>query len=158
MVLSWALAGSGSFVASALCLRVWYRRQSKLEAARIVRAIECGDVDELAMLWAERAYPDAVYDWFGDPALILAARRSLNATRFLLSRGVDVDERGAGWMTALMYAAAAGDQDLCRVLLECGADPDARDAFGREAAWFADVGGKQDIARWLRRGALPELP
>lgn len=158
MVLSWALAGSGTLVSGALCLRLWYRRQSKLEATRIVRAIESGDTDELAMVWAERAYPDAVRDWFGDPPLILAARRSAAATRLLLSRGVDVDERGAGWMTPLMHAAAAGDEELCRLLLAHGADPDARDAFGRDAAAWAERGAYETIARCLRRDRSQELP
>ena len=135
MVLSWAFAGCGSVAAGALCLRCWYRWQSKLEAGRIVRAIDCGDAEELAMLWAERAYPDAVRDWFGDPALIVAVRRSsAAAVQVLLAAGANVDERGAGWMTALMYAAAAGDRELYRLLLDHGADPGARDAFGRPAA------------------------
>lgn len=157
MVLLWALAGGGCVSAGALCLRVWYRWQSKLEAARIVRAIECGDTDELALLWAERAYLDAVRDWYGDPPLILAARRSMAAVRVLLAGGVEVDERGAEWMTALMHAAAAGDRDLCGLLLEHGADPDARDLFGREAAWWAERAGNYAIAQGLREGASPEL-
>jgi hypothetical protein len=157
MVLVWALAVSGALAAGALCLRFWYRRQSKLEAARIVRAIEASDIDELAMLWAERAYSDAVRDWFGNPPLILAARNAAPAAELLLCFGVEVDERGVGWMTALMHAAAAGDERLCELLLAHGADPDARDGFGREAAWFAARGGHEVVARRLRRAASREL-
>lgn len=147
MVLLWAIAGSGIVAAGALCLYYWYRCQSKFEATRIVRAIECGDTDELALLWAEQAHPDAVRDWFGNPALVIAAQHSAAAARVLLACGVEVDERGAGWMTALMHAGAAGDQELCRLLLDHGADPDARDAFGRPVAWWT-----------ARTGARPELP
>lgn len=157
MVLAWALAGGGTVAAGALWLACWYRWQSKAEATRLLRAIWRGDTDELALLWAERAYPDAVRDWFGDPPLIFAVRRSEAAARLLLARGVDVDERGAGWMTALMHAAASGDWSLCELLLAHGADPDARDAFGREAAWWAEYKGNAAVAGRLRRAPLPEV-
>lgn len=158
MVLLWALAVSGALAAGALCLRFWYRRQSKLEACRIVRAIKSGDIDELVLLWAESAYSDAVRDWFGNPPLILAVRSSAAAAELLLSWGVDVDERGVGWMTALMHTAAVSNEELCDLLLAHGADPDVRDAFGREAAWFAERAGNQVVARRLRPGASRELP
>jgi len=87
MVLLWALAGSGTVAAGAVCLRCWYRWQSKAEAGRIVGAIDAADIGELALLLAERGYPDAVRDWFGDPLLILAVRRSPGIVRALLARG-----------------------------------------------------------------------
>ena len=91
MVPTWTIAGVGTVAAGVLGVRRWYRWQSKAQAVRLVRAIECGDTDELAMLWAERAHPGPVRDWFGEPPLILAARRSTAAARLLLALGEPVD-------------------------------------------------------------------
>lgn len=157
MVLQWTIAVLASVSAAILCIRAWRRWQAKAEATRIVRAIECGDTDELLLLWAEKAHPAAVRDWFGEPALIVAARRCPAAARLLLSRGVSIDDRGVNWMTALMHAAAAGDVELCRQLLAFGADRDARDAFGRPAAWWAESAGHDRLAALLRADAGDEV-
>lgn len=157
MVLAWTAATIGLLAAAAAVLWQWYRWQVRTEAARLVRAIEAGDIGELAFLWAERAHAARVRRWLGDPPLIVAARRSGAAARWLVERGAEVDEPGAGWMTALMHAAAAGDAGLCRFLLEHGADPDVRDAFGRPAEWWAERGGHDDVVRLLRRDRHPEL-
>ena len=53
-------------------------------------------------------------------------------------------------VTALHYAAAAGDQDVVDYLLEHGADPTAVDgAFGFTPAGWADHFGHADLAARL---------
>lgn len=51
--------------------------------------------------------------------------------RALLRHGARASDRGAGYATALHYAARAGFLRTIEVLLEHGADPGARDAHGR---------------------------
>ncbi len=151
-MLGWLTAGCASLAVAALCLCRWYRWQQQQEAARFVRALEAGDLAEVRLLVTERIDLRLVREWFGDPALILAARWG-HAVDLLLSHGVDVNERGSSWMTALMHAAAAGDEHLCGVLLAHGAEPDARDLFGRAAEWWAEQGGHDSAARLLRKAA-----
>jgi len=151
-MLGWLTAGFASVAAAALCLWRWYRWQQQQEAARFVHALAAGNLEEVGLLLTERIDLRLVREWFGDPALILAARWG-HAVELLLSHGVDVDERGSNWMTALMHAAAAGNQRLCGVLLARGADPDARDLFGRDAEWWAEQGGHDSAARLLRKSA-----
>jgi len=157
MVLRWTAAVIGMLAAIVLCIRWWRRWQSKAEALLIVRAIDADDTEELRLLWAHRSSAEAVREWFGDPALVLAVRQSTASVRVLLSLGADVDECGVGWMTALMHAAGAGDVELCRLLLDYGADPSACDGFGRPAAWWAESAGHDRLARMLRAGSSPEV-
>jgi ankyrin repeat protein len=91
----------------------------------------------------------------GGPAeelVALAARLGhLDVLRLLLQRGdpaaPERDPREAP--TALMQAAAAGQQDAVALLLEFGADPALRDREGRSAADHATAAGHADLARRL---------
>jgi hypothetical protein len=120
--------------------------------------LESGDELEIAILWRERTGPERLWEWFGDPPLILAVRRYPWTVPILLRCGAGANQSGVEWMTPLMHAAAAGDPDLCRLLLAHGADPDIPDAFGRTARWWAGHGGKRAVVRILRLPVPRELP
>ena len=57
------------------------------------------------------------------------------------------DRRGS--MTALMGAAAGGNEAAVELLLQCGADPSRRDTRGRSAAAYARAAGHPHLAERL---------
>lgn len=60
------------------------------------------------------------------------------------------DPRNADSATPLMFAADAGDKEVCEWLLAAGADPNAVDADGDTAEAWARARGHEDLARLLR--------
>lgn len=77
---------------------------------------------------------------FADSALLLMARRrNLNLVKMLTSLGAaDVNAFGTDGMTALMWAAWAGDRPLVAHLLrDCGALPNLRSEAGKTALFWA---------------------
>jgi hypothetical protein len=54
-----------------------------------------------------------------------------------------------GSMTALMGAAAGGNEAAVELLLQCGADPSRRDTRGRSAAAYARAAGHPHLAERL---------
>ncbi|MCW5625511.1 MAG: ankyrin repeat domain-containing protein, partial [Burkholderiales bacterium] len=62
--------------------------------------------------------------------------------------GVDVNARHAHDLTALMWAAGAGDAATVRALVQAGADPALKDDRGKTAL---------DIAREMRRESIAEI-
>ena len=54
-----------------------------------------------------------------------------------------------GSMTALMGAAAGGNEAAVELLLQCGADPSRRDTRGRSAAAYARAAGHLHLAERL---------
>jgi ankyrin repeat protein len=76
------------------------------------------------LLWNENkpAAPAALFD---------AARQgNLNQMQGLLDRGIDVDGRDQGGLTALLYAAHAGHPEVVTLLLERGADINVKGVAG----------------------------
>ncbi len=64
-------------------------------------------------------------DRIGNPVLIVAAMGGqLDAVRYLIARGVRVDDRGIDERTALTVATERGDVKIMTALLEAGADID----------------------------------
>jgi len=136
----------------------WRRRH---DASRIVNAINAEDEIELLRLLDESTNFQSVAEWFGEPALILAAKSlpggsdaasfGEKAVMLLVSHGADVNEPGAEWKTALMHAAASGHLGLCTLLLSHGADAKAGDMFGRTAAYWAQLCGHRRVASLLRK-------
>lgn len=61
------------------------------------------------------------------PLALVAARNAVGTVRQLLAEGHGADERDAGGLTALMWAARSGAVDAMTALLDAGADPNARD-------------------------------
>jgi hypothetical protein len=73
-----------------------------------------------------------------------------NAVQLYVANGVDVngtDDRG---MSPLMYAAEAGQAQICRVLLEAGAEPLQCNDDGRDAHFFALKNGSSEVVGILR--------
>jgi len=68
--------------------------------------------------------------------------------RFLIERGADVNA-GAGRITALHHAAAAGNRDIAEFLVRRGADVDAKDLRNRTPLHFAAVGDRIGVAAFL---------
>jgi len=52
-------------------------------------------------------------------------------------------------LTALMGAAAGGNESAVELLLQCGADPARRDTRGRSAAAYARAAGHPHLAERL---------
>jgi ankyrin repeat protein len=151
MLVEWLSAGIGSVLFGATILWRCHAWQQRHEAGRLVKAIESEDEVELSMQLAEGANIHSVREWFGEPALILAVKHStVEAVRLLALHGATIDEPGTEWKTALMHAAANGNQNLCVVLMSYGADPAACDLFGRTAADWARHEGHHRLASILR--------
>lgn len=64
-----------------------------------------------------------------------------------------VDLRGNDGATALMFAADAGDEEVCSWLLEAGADAALEDADGDAAAVWARQRGHSELAQHLQQRA-----
>lgn len=71
----------------------------------------------------------------------------LEATRFLLERGIPVDAHSGDGETALFYAILGDHVEVVRLLLERGAQPGARTRYGvvgQAPIWRAGHGGNPD--------------
>lgn len=88
-------------------------------------------------------------------ALHLAvSKRNLNAIRWLIAHGVDVNAKRLMWdcdHTALHMTVESGEIDIARLLLDAGADPNIRDdKFNATALGWAHFFGRNDFAELLR--------
>jgi DNA-binding MarR family transcriptional regulator len=81
-----------------------------------------------------------------------------NAVQLYVAKVVDLNSTDDGGMSPLMYAADAGQAQICRVLLEARADPLQCNDEGRDAYFFALRNGSSDVVGILRRflGNPPE--
>ena len=82
---------------------------------------------------------------------LIAAVSSWNIAELksLLARGVDVNERSHGTMTALMLASDSGYEEAVQVLIENGADLSAQDRFGNTALILAAVSEQYTVVEML---------
>jgi ankyrin repeat domain-containing protein 50 len=96
-------------------------------------------------------------EW-GEPALVLAARRGQDAVvRLLLENGADVEARGYNEQTAMYKAngrvatdgSYGGHVAMLRLLLEKGANVEARDHDGRTALHRASYDSHEEIVVML---------
>jgi uncharacterized protein len=69
----------------------------------------------------------------------------------LLAHGVDANAVYANRLTALMWAAGYGRDEVVKVLLAAGARPDERDDRGKSAADIAREGGYAKTVSLLER-------
>ena len=93
----------------------------------------------------------------GQTALFYTAKRSFNeTTEFLLKNGaeVNVQSKKKG-ITALMIAAALGNEKMVRLLLDNGADPALHDNFGATAEVFAQKKGHSAVVDLLANPPAP---
>jgi ankyrin repeat protein len=113
------------------------------------RAAQATDLPAMRLLVAHGADP-AIPSEEGDTALMLAAgvgwagnftrnasTSALEAVRYCLGLGLDVNAQDVTGYTALMGAAWRGDDDLVRLLVERGAKLDARTHRGWSATDMA---------------------
>lgn len=78
----------------------------------------------------------------------LAGNRQWDAVTLLVELGFDVD--ASGGITALHYAAGAGELTVIELLRKHGADPTRRDAeFDQTPAGWARFFGREDVAKQL---------
>lgn len=72
----------------------------------------------------------------------------------LIASGAAIDERDAGYRTAIHWAAEAGDLEMVDLLVAKGADPDAADVTDLTPLHIAVIGKHEDVVRLLiARGA-----
>jgi len=94
-------------------------------------------------------------DRLGRTALMFAATGdNIDAVKLLLDAGahVNVADGHEGW-TALMFAAAEGQEEIVADLLKHGATPETRDTDGDNAADFAVQRGHTKLAAMLKQTA-----
>jgi hypothetical protein len=117
----------------------------------IVRAVEGGDVEEVARLLDAEPHLMEGGDHDDDPSpLILAAERGhVGVVRLLLERGADVNFRSDYGYTALYEAAERGHEEVVSILLGCGADPSSKDGTGSTPLMGACCEGHLSVARQL---------
>jgi ankyrin repeat protein len=70
--------------------------------------------------------------------------------RLLLDAGVDPNTAYANDLTALMWAAGYGHNEVATVLLNAGARTDPRDNRGKTATVIAEEAGFKETAALLR--------
>src|ERR1700693_6022029 len=73
----------------------------------------------------------------GERLLSEIRKGDIEAVRWLVAHGADVNARDAKGATALMYAVLYGDLDYVNLLLDKGADPNAANDFGINALMWA---------------------
>ena len=89
-----------------------------------------------------------------DLIVFAAEGGALEAVRWLIEHGADVDAAGVLWdvrTNALHQAAARGDREIVETLLDAGADPTLKDGtFKSTPIGWADYFGKPEIAELIR--------
>lgn len=160
-MLTWLFGGLISMAGIPLALWCRHERRRSREAALVANAIMRHDQTDLVRLLSETDNLNAVHEWFGEPALVLAVKSFpsgrgrddfvAESVSVLISHGANVNQQGTEWKTPLMYAASRGDLGLCALLLSHGADATARDMLGRTAASWAQLAGYDRLAGILRK-------
>ena len=103
--------------------------------------------------WSDRVHIDALYtqdDW--NPLLYSASVGELEAARYLLSEGADVNFQTQGkvvpQLTALHIAARAGNLEMVKLLAhQC--DPNRQDQWGFTAVHYATIARNKEIVAYL---------
>ena len=125
------------------------------EYSAIFAAASAGDIPTLRRDIDNNPQLISETEWEGRTLLHDAADKSqLDAVRYLLDRGADVNARTSDGRTALHMAAQRGDILMITLLLSRGAAIDQRDAKGWTPLDRATKWHREDAAAMLRsRGA-----
>lgn len=128
---------------------------------QLVDAIFLSDVDDVRLLLAQGANPDACDEEQRTP--LMNATRDCNSelVRILLEAGADPNLRDEDGWTALDSAVYRGSLDSVWLLIHYGADVNAQSDTGGSVLLRAglSVGGSPETANLLRRlGAHAPLP
>jgi hypothetical protein len=96
--------------------------------------------------------------WGGPPLHHAAYYCRVEAARFLIEKGADVNARGGIGLTALHRAAYKDCVDVIKILLEKGADLNARDEMFRYTPleWSALAGSSHAVRVLIEKGADQE--
>ena len=114
-------------------------------------AAQAGNVDMMVALLALGAEPAAETN-DGAGAVLLATRsRELEAVRFAVELGLDVNVHPPRRRSALHTAIRAGEDAIVQYLADHGADFDARDQFGRNALEEAEFEAPTHTIELMRR-------
>jgi ankyrin repeat protein len=94
----------------------------------------------------------------GETALhYLAVENQIEAVRWLIARGSDVNTQTKYGETPLMEAASLGHEEMCRLLLAHGADTRIRDQQGNTALSYAASASGKSAKSVARRLIIVEL-
>ncbi len=120
-------------------------------------AVSRGDVAAVELFLKGALSPDS-QDASGTPVLCLAARnRHFRLVEILVEAGADLNGASRDReSTALMDAAARGDEEICRLLIDAGAKIDTVGKDGQTALMLS-VGAKSEVVSGLlfKAGADP---
>ena len=126
--------------------------------AELWRVAESGDVDELALLFANGAHVNA-RNKYGTTALMKAAYHGhARMARALLDRGADPNLARNDKFTALALAAFFGHTETVRILIEHGAKIDLLTRCGTSAQTWATRRTYVEAARCLESHAPAPAP
>jgi hypothetical protein len=103
--------------------------------------------------WSDRVHIDSLYpqdDW--NPLLYASSVSEVEATRYLLSEGADVNFQTQGkvipQLTALHIAVRAGNLEMVKLLThQC--DPNRQDQWGFTPIHYATISRNKDIVAYL---------
>ena len=73
----------------------------------------------------------------------------LKLAEILIGAGIDVNCRNERGITALMYAAALGNETLIQLLLKHGADKTLKDGQGRTASAYLDGAKYPELTKYF---------
>ena len=73
----------------------------------------------------------------------------LKLAEILIRAGIDVNCRNERGITALMYAAALGNETLIQLLLKHGADKTLKDGQGRTASAYLDGAKYPELTKYF---------
>lgn len=121
---------------------------TQAQDSQLADAAKLGDVQRMMQLVAAGARINSDVD---HSALVWAANEGhLEAARWLLDNGSDVDPRAPDKWTPLMSAASKGHLSIAQLLLEHGANPLRKYTDGKNAIEKARDNNRHDIVRALQ--------
>ncbi|MCE7870572.1 hypothetical protein DYH09_09370 [bacterium CPR1] len=123
-----------------LFVLTWFVPRHALVAAHAAAAR--GDLERLERLYSKNPESLSHEDVGGARALHYAAlNHQLEAARFLVDHGVEVDATNLQGQSALFYAVSANNPDMVDFLVASGADPDRIDRHGLTPLYLAVARG-----------------
>ena len=119
-------------------------------------AAQAGNVDMMEALLALGADPDAETNAGAGAVLLAAGSRELDAVRFTVELGLDVNVHPPGRRSAFYTAIRTGEDENVEYLADPGADFDALDQFGRTSLEEAEFEAPTHTIELMRRLAAEQ--
>jgi ankyrin repeat protein len=124
-------------------------KNKRVQLPNIYNFIVAAASDQKAASQMLRDKPDWLHtkSSIGETALhYLVIENDIEAVKFLIDKGAEVDNRDDWGGTPLMHAAQLGHVDMCLLLMEKGADVNAKDnVMDWTPLHFAARSGKADL-------------